>query len=320
MVDLFSSMTALQIVRSVVLGVVTLVIIVGNSLVLLVLPRMKTCKGNPRLLLTSLTIADLLAGIFVALPMTISSVADRWVLGNIFCNFIAGARLAFNIAGLLSLLAVTIDRYVAIAHPLRYNAVVTRRKCVFIVSLIWCVSVFMANVYGPIFGHIPAKYFSEHCICYFTPANVNEFDWTVVFCLTFIVVVPFLITATVYMKLFFILRKRAKFVAKFTNTQNTNIKFLTTFFLVLLYFGIAWIPYALLRFTEIATDFVPPKEVDILIEILILINNGINIFTYYFRNNDFQGAATRYLCSCMKGNGGDKSQTSSSISTSAQMI
>ena len=124
--------------------------------------------------------------------MVISSVADKWIFGDAFCNFLAGARIFFNIGALWSLLTVTVDRYIAIAYPLRYREIVTQPRIIFNVVSIWVIGVLLSFVYGPFFNRVPARYFSDHCICFFTSSDVQEFDWTVIFYLSLFVVTPFI--------------------------------------------------------------------------------------------------------------------------------
>ena len=85
--NLPTAIASVRVIRSVVVSTLAVIIIFGNLLVLIILPRVRSCKGNPRLFLTSLTMADLMAGMFVAIPMAISSVADKWIFGDMFCNF-----------------------------------------------------------------------------------------------------------------------------------------------------------------------------------------------------------------------------------------
>ena len=91
--------------------------------------------------------------------MAISSVADKWIFGDMFGNFSAGARIFFNIGALLSLLAVTVDRYIAIAYPLRYRDIVTQPRSICTVVGIWVLGVLFTFGYGPLFDRVPARYF-----------------------------------------------------------------------------------------------------------------------------------------------------------------
>ena len=293
-----STLASVRIVRSVVVSTLAAIIIFGNLLVLIILPRVKSCKGNPRLFLTSLTMADLMAGIFVAIPMAISSAADKWIFGGTFCNFLAGARLVFNIGALLSLLAVTVDRYIAIAYPLRYREIVTKRRSICTVVGIWILGILFTFGYGPLFDRVPARYFSHHCLCFFTSSDVEEFDWTLIFCLSLFVVTPFIVTTIIYTRLFYIVKRHKVFMRQNADSKSTkNFNFLITFFLVILYFAIAWVPMILVRLIELlVSDFSTPKPVNVLFEVLVLMNNGINVFTYYFRNKDFKRAAIKVLC------------------------
>ncbi|XP_072028503.1 alpha-1A adrenergic receptor-like [Amphiura filiformis] len=242
--------------------------------------------------------ADLCTGVFLGIPLTISSALDRWIFGDIMCAAGAFMRIFFNIAALLSLFAVTVDRFLAIAYPLRYPALMTRKKAIVILTLIWTTGAFIALLYGPILTRTPV-YHPQSVSCIFASMNPEKIDMSIIICVTVFVLSPFITTIILYSRIYCITRRHTKFMSRFVaprNKQvNRNMKFVKTFTLVIVCFSIAWLPSVIIRFMQQLSDIVIPSQLYMLSEILIISNSGVNIFIYYWRNQDFKKAAVQKL-------------------------
>ncbi|KAJ0057197.1 hypothetical protein NL108_002138, partial [Boleophthalmus pectinirostris] len=57
------------------------------------------------------------------------------------CLFIACFVLVLTQSSIFSLLAIAVDRYIAIKNPLRYSSVVTGQRAKNIIALCWLLSV-----------------------------------------------------------------------------------------------------------------------------------------------------------------------------------
>ncbi|XP_068714642.1 histamine H2 receptor-like [Montipora foliosa] len=104
--------------------------------------RKRHLRSNTNLLLGSLALSDLLTGL-VSVPLFIT------------CNIVRQSAICvseeqmsrFISASIVShLMSVTVDRYLAILHPLRYTSLVTRPNCVVVILFIWLLSTFTALV------------------------------------------------------------------------------------------------------------------------------------------------------------------------------
>ncbi len=108
------------------LGILNTSVIGGNLLVVLAVattPKLKSVNG---LLITSLAIADLLVGI-VVLPFSISNEAmrGRWIFGELWCQIWLAVDVWMCTASIYNLVAISLDRYLAILKPLAYPSIVT---------------------------------------------------------------------------------------------------------------------------------------------------------------------------------------------------
>lgn len=288
-----------QITRTVLYSFVGIIVIIGNIFVIVILPEVHMQSSVTKLYLYSLTLADLCTGIFLAIPMIVSSILDRWVFGEVACAADAFAQIFFNVSALLSPFAVTVDRFLAISYPLRYPTLVTQKKAVCIVALIWITASFCALLYGPILQR-PPMYNPQlvHCV-YSHSADPVAMDISILICITIFALFPFLTTVILYSRLYCITKKHTKFISKFASRGNeqvhNNLKFIKTFTLVVLCFGLAWLPRITIRFIQQISEIVIPTQVLLVSEVLILSNSGINVFIYFWWNKEFKKAAVKKI-------------------------
>ncbi len=98
----------------------------GNGLILFVMARVRKLRTISNCLIMQLTIADLAMGLTIAYQIPL--IIDRSLLADPeMCALRYAIMFLPGYASLLGLLAVTIDRYLAIMDPFRYQRIQTRR-------------------------------------------------------------------------------------------------------------------------------------------------------------------------------------------------
>ncbi len=289
-----------RLIRTILYTILVIIVIIGNSFVLAVLPKVSMQSTVAKTFMYSLTIADLCAGA-QSIPMFISSAMDRWIFGDVICFISSFTRVYFNIAGLLSLFVITVDRFVAIVYPLRYPIWVTRKKAICVLILTWGIAALVALIYGPILRR-PHKYQPNRVSCFFTDVPPVKSDFSVLLCFLIFMLIPFIITIVLYSRMYFITKKHIAFVSKFGtedgndgNQMTRNLKFVKTVTLVIVCFGIAWLPTVAIHFVSVFSEIEIPTQFLFVAEMLILCNSGVNIFIYFWRNKDFKRVALRKM-------------------------
>lgn len=116
--------------------VVFIVGIVGNSVVCVAVIRRKRMRTSNNIFTFNLALCDLLI-VVVFLPTQMAAFENNqnWALGNFMCRFVYTlVPLCFS-ASIGTLLAITCDRYRAIAYPLKPR--LSGRKVKIILAIIW---------------------------------------------------------------------------------------------------------------------------------------------------------------------------------------
>eukprot|EP00795_Rhopilema_esculentum_P014604 gene14604-5683_t len=105
--------------QAMLLLLIILIIVIGNIVTLCIIYRDRNMRTPQFLLITSLACSDLGVGIATA-PLTMVTAFNKgdWVLGNMACQYQAIANSTFYIATMLTLMAMTMEKYFSIVRPL----------------------------------------------------------------------------------------------------------------------------------------------------------------------------------------------------------
>uniref|UniRef100_A0AAV2MRG2 Alpha-1A adrenergic receptor n=1 Tax=Knipowitschia caucasica TaxID=637954 RepID=A0AAV2MRG2_KNICA len=144
----------LNVVKAVVLGFVLggliLFAVVGNILVILSVVCHRNLRTVTNYFIVNLAVADLLITSIVLPFSAILEILDRWVFGRVFCDIWAAVDVLCCTASIMSLCVISVDRYIGVSYPLRYPAMMTKRRALLAVLLLWVLSVIISI--GPLFG------------------------------------------------------------------------------------------------------------------------------------------------------------------------
>jgi hypothetical protein len=128
---------------------------VGNMMTCIVISRNKYMHTTTNYYLFNLAMADLLV-LFLGLPQEIYQFwsAYPWVFGEVFCIFRVFAAEASTYASILTITAFTVERYIAICHPLKAHTVSTLSRAVKVIRVICILSAVCATPMAMQFGMV----------------------------------------------------------------------------------------------------------------------------------------------------------------------
>ncbi|XP_012341866.1 growth hormone secretagogue receptor type 1 isoform X3 [Apis florea] len=174
--------------------------IIGNLMVPIVVFRGKDMRNSTNIFLVNLSVADLCV-LLICTPtilVEVNSGPEIWPLGEHMCKAVPFVELTVAHASVLTILAISFERYYAICEPLRVGYMCTKARATFLCFVAWIVAALCTS---PIL--LMATYEEENKdgtyipTCY-TKANTY---WTISFVLFTIIiffVIPFLILVVLY--------------------------------------------------------------------------------------------------------------------------
>ncbi|XP_077292012.1 thyrotropin-releasing hormone receptor-like [Arctopsyche grandis] len=116
--------------------------VVGNVMVPIVIMKTKDMRNSTNIFLMNLSIADLMV-LLVCTPTVLVEVNTRpetWVLGKEMCLAVPFVELTVAHASVLTILAISFERYYAICEPLKAGYVCTKTRAALICFLAWFVA------------------------------------------------------------------------------------------------------------------------------------------------------------------------------------
>lgn len=132
----------------VVFGVIFLLGMVGNTLVLVVLghlrPGGRPSRSATNIFILNLSVADFSFLLFcVPFQATIYSLPE-WIFGAFFCKWVHYLATATMLVSIFTLVAMSVDRYIAVVHAKRSVCIRSKRNATLGVGLIWVLSLLFA--------------------------------------------------------------------------------------------------------------------------------------------------------------------------------
>ncbi|XP_013773454.1 5-hydroxytryptamine receptor 2A-like [Limulus polyphemus] len=155
MVITFDIDVFLDVLISVILGLLILTTIVGNLFVIAAIVIEKNLHSVGNYLVLSLAVADLMVACLVMPLSAVYEVTQEWKLGSEICEIWTSCDVLCCTASILHLLAIAVDRYWAITQ-VNYAHQRSASRISVMIFLVWCVALFVSV--APVFGWKDAKF------------------------------------------------------------------------------------------------------------------------------------------------------------------
>lgn len=154
--------------------VMTLLVIFGNLLVVFAVACTKRLRTLTGYLILSLAIADLMVGVAVLPFSTINAVLDVWLFGEVWCQVWLVIDVWMCTASIYNLVAISIDRYIAITKPLLHSIILTPCRGRMLIASAWIFSFLIC--FPPMVAQWPAVFATDSATmldigCQCTPMN-----------------------------------------------------------------------------------------------------------------------------------------------------
>ncbi|XP_070770218.1 trace amine-associated receptor 13c-like [Enoplosus armatus] len=115
-----------------------------NLLVIISISHFKQLQTPTNLLLLSLAVSDFLVGLLMFFQIVL--IDGCWFLGDLMCTLYQYLAYIITSASVGTMVIISVDRYVAICHPLHYSTQITLKRAQVSVSLCWICSVIFQSL------------------------------------------------------------------------------------------------------------------------------------------------------------------------------
>ena len=281
----------------------------GNLIVCYVIITNKSLRSSPtNLFIFSLAFSDLFTAT-LAVPFDIEGLFLNWAWkhGEIMCEAWITVYLITVPTSILTLLALSVDRYKSLEDPLnrfRRFRFMTRKKALIVISVIWLYSLVFALL--PVMGWRAFDEFVYEGICYFPFTEIYS---TLSSCLNF--VIPSLITCGIYIKIYVIARSQSSAFDKENSRQMLsteacsrtlrsskekrvylrNVRAAKTISIFVAVFFFCWVPHSSISITANLCKSCQakiPDQVRVVFVMFGYLNSALNPFLFAFRNRRFK--------------------------------
>ncbi|KAG7480570.1 hypothetical protein MATL_G00057590 [Megalops atlanticus] len=284
--------------------VIAALAVLGNVLVCWAVCLNSNLQSITNFFVVSLAVADIAVGV-LAIPFAIT-ISTGFCAHFYGCLFIACFVLVLTQSSIFSLLAIAIDRYIAIKIPLRYNSLVTGPRARGIIAICWVLSV--------VIGLTPMLGWNKHTeptnsscpagmmACLFE--EVVVMDYMVYFNFFACVLVPLLLMLAIYLRIFMAARHQLKLIElkavhgeKSRSTLQKEVHAAKSLAIIVGLFAVCWLPLHIINcFTLFCPRCArPPVWIMYLAIILSHANSVVNPFIYAYRIREFRHTFRRII-------------------------
>ncbi|XP_062273478.1 adenosine A2a receptor a [Scomber scombrus] len=308
--------------------------VLGNVLVCWAVCLNSNLQSITNFFVVSLAVADIAVGV-LAIPFSI--VISTGFCSNFYgCLFIACFVLVLTQSSIFSLLAIAIDRYIAIKIPLRYNSLVTGQRAQGIIAICWVLSIIIGLT--PMMGwHNVSDKMTESDINSTCPSGLMKclfeevvvMEYMVYFNFFACVLIPLLLMLAIYLCIFMAACHQLKLIEvkaihgeKSRSTLQKEIQAAKSLAIIVGLFAVCWLPLHIINcFTLFCPQCDrPPLWIMYVAIILSHANSVINPFIYAYRIREFRQTFRRIIRRHILGrkerfDSGSRRQTSTRTST-----
>ncbi|XP_041951769.1 adenosine receptor A2a-like [Alosa sapidissima] len=280
----------------------------GNLLVCIAVGINRRLRTVTNYFLVSLAVADVCVGA-VAIPCAI--LTDLGIPRHqlYLCLLMLSVLIMFTQSSIFSLLAVAIERYVAIFLPFRHQRLMTRRNALLIIVATWLLAFLIGLV--PLMGwyHPPPPDDSGHCFFVF----VVDMTYMVYFNFFACVLAPLVVMFLIYARIFAVVKRQSRRIAAEREAvadkeavavaaaraaqMKQEVRTATSVFLVLFLFTACWIPLHVINCFLLLCPACPvPLPLLLTAIILSHANSALNPLIYAYKMKAFRHAFKAIIC------------------------
>ena len=283
-------------------SVIGVIAVTGNLILNLAAWRIRTDFPPSRYFILSLSWSDFLLGA-VLIPCRLKELLDKpedMLDQSAWCRFTAGLAIMTISVTSWNLVFISVDRFIHVFHPLRYEDILTRKRTLIVIGFLWS-SVTLWS-FLPFFGLAPKLMY--------VPKKGTLCIWSVILYISylratmFLVVISVCIAIIIHVYIAVTACKQALRIhteTQFTNERNSQmirtaqLKITKTAGILFGCFLICYTPWI---FTGVYSTYRPVTGATYLFVIsvsLVYLNSALNCFVYGLRDEEIRTQIKKIL-------------------------
>lgn len=306
---------AARITKMFSLSVILVMSLFGNLLVIYVVCRNRNLRRTINYFILNIAVSDVLIPVIVIPMMLVNLARDSptWLLhgpvGVITCKLVLFLADVSPAVSILSLIFMTLDRFLAVVFPLRVTLMNARRRY-FLIALTWIISIGFFSPYFYAIQLLPSYKEGEYR-CHLSWSNnlIRHIEIQKAFSIVlsiYFLVIPFAILTVLY-SIILIKTKTPDYIRSKCSTaararqKKTSRRLTIMAFLIVFVFGLCWGPYNIIVFLQIfvwnwkVPSFCGWSSVIFTVQFLSYANAAINPCVYFgFIKNFRRGLVNQF--------------------------
>ena len=287
----------------VILGVLSVGTVVGNSLVCMAIYTHPALKHVTYFSIFSLGIADLLVGLVAVPSYIIKKLVVNDAVALVVCDTFRFSYFLTGYASILSLCVISVERLIAVKNPLTYQTTVTRFRITAALLIAWFDAIFVS-----VLPFVPwQKEGTPEC-------NYNPTHWWSIMVIILNVLTPFCFILFCYLYMYTVAQEHIKRMSSGITRSASNIswrrkykelkerKANITIMIVIGLFILCWFPSSIYYFLQkvcpacFSSSFRDHQSVvNALMKLFTFVSSFCNPIIYCWRSKDFRKAFMKLL-------------------------
>ena len=292
---------ALNILEPGILLVMAILCSIGNILICVAVYRNPRLRTSTNLFVIALAISDLLnSSIVMSLAVGVL-ITGKWPYGEIMCNVHAFFTLFSVYVSPTTMGLAAFNRYIRIVKSSRYRRLFTPFLSIIYIGTVWLLVAGYVSI-PRLAGLTEYGFIPGYAVCTIThPTDAVKITHYITV-VTLFLILPFSVATVSYYKVFKTINQHNfNMASTVQNVQHDGritvreIKITKSLAIIVLAFGLCWIPFWVIAVVQRFTSSVVPRSVQLLCTFLLFFSSTVNPFIYAGTNETFRAEFRRAL-------------------------